>query len=300
MIKIAYDSVYCHPLPEGHRFPMLKYELIPQQLLQQGIIVHENLFSPPEVEEEWILKTHLQEYWQRLKNTELSATEIRRIGFPLSAQLIVREKRIVMGTMQCADFALESGVSLNVAGGTHHAGSNWGEGFCLLNDMAVAANYLLHSKKVRKILVIDLDVHQGNGTAEIFRENDAVFTLSIHGEKNFPFIKEKSNLDVGLPDGTGDDQYLELLTKIIPETIHRFAPDIVFYQSGVDILNSDKLGKLSVTKEGCAARDAFVFCQCKENGLPVAVTMGGGYSERLADIVDAHCETFRLAFDILG
>lgn len=300
MIKIAYDPVFCHPLPEGHRFPMLKYELIPQQLMQHGIIGKEHLFSPPEVDEKWILLTHEEDYWQRLKRHQLSVSEVRRIGFPLTEELILRERRIVMGTMLCSDFAMQHGVSLNVAGGTHHAGSCWGEGFCLLNDIAIAANYLIKNRKVSKVLVVDLDVHQGNGTAEIFRNNDAVFTLSIHGEKNFPFLKEKSNLDIGLPDGIGDESYMALLEKTLPDVIRRYCPDFVFYQSGVDILNSDKLGKLSITKEGCAARDEFVFEQCRKNGLPVAVTMGGGYSERLADIVDAHCATFQKAFEIFG
>jgi acetoin utilization deacetylase AcuC-like enzyme len=186
---IAWDPIYAHPLPEGHRFPMLKYELIPEQLLHEGVITEANLFSPNKVSEEIILLTHDQDYWRQLKTLSLPAKEQRRIGFPLSAQLIDREMRIAQGTIDAARFAFDNGCAFNVAGGTHHAGSNWGEGFCMLNDQAIAANYLLSQKLVSKILIIDLDVHQGNGTAEIFRDERRVFTLSMHGEKNFPFRK---------------------------------------------------------------------------------------------------------------
>lgn len=296
MIKIAWDSIYAHPLPEGHRFPMEKYELIPEQLLHEGIISEENLFKPEEVDEYWITKTHKPAYWKQLKNLSLDKNHIRRIGFPLSHELVTREKIIVQGTIQNTEYALQHGVSLNIAGGTHHAGSDWGEGFCLLNDIAVAANYLLEKKLAKKILIIDLDVHQGNGTAEIFSSNDSVFTLSIHGEKNFPFIKEKSNLDVNLPDGVTDEDYLRVIEKHLPETIDGFKPDFIFYQSGVDILKTDKLGKLSVSMNGCKQRDDFVFELCKKTGSPVAVSMGGGYSEQVKDIVTAHCNTFKSAF----
>ncbi len=300
MIKIAYDSLYCHSLPDGHRFPMQKYELIPLQLLRSGIITEENLFQPDEVEERWISLAHESDYWQRLKAGALSAAEIRRIGFPLSDALVHRERVIANGTLMCTDYALQSGISFNVAGGTHHAGKNWGEGFCLLNDMAIAAHYLLATKKAERIVMIDLDVHQGNGTADIFKNDNRVFTLSIHGEKNFPFIKEKSNLDYGLPDGLSDAAYLAVLEQTIPNVLEAYNPDFVFYQSGVDILETDKLGKIKVSAKGCAERDRFVFACCKAKSLPMVVTMGGGYSERLADIVDAHCETFRIGMEVYG
>jgi acetoin utilization deacetylase AcuC-like enzyme len=193
---------------------------------------------------------------------------------------------------------MENGVAFNVAGGTHHAGSGWCEGFCLLNDQAIAANYLLYRKLASKILIIDLDVHQGNGTAEIFYNTPEVFTLSIHAEKNFPFRKEKSDLDVGLEMGINDEAYLSLLDKVLPKAFHDFEPDFVFYLSGVDVLATDKLGHLNLSKEGCKSRDRKVFELCKANNVPVQVSMGGGYSTRIQDIVDAHCNTYRVASDM--
>src|ERR1700759_4556475 len=211
MLKIAYDPVYAHPLPEGHRFPMLKYELIPAQLLHEGIIGPENLFSPEPLEEDIILCTHDRDYWHQLRHLTLPPKEARRIGFPLSAQLVERETRIAKGTIGGCHFAFEFGIAFNVAGGTHHAGTNWGEGFCLLNDQSIAANYLLNKNLATSILIIDLDVHQGNGTAQIFENNPAVFTFSMHGANNFPFRKESSDVDLALRDGIGNDEYLALL-----------------------------------------------------------------------------------------
>lgn len=192
MLKIAYDPIYIHPLPPNHRFPMSKYDLIPGQLLHEGLINDANLFSPGELREEVILWTHELVYWKQLRDLILSPKEQRRTGFPLSAQLINREMRIAQGTIECCHYAFDYGVAFNVAGGTHHAGTNWGEGFCLLNDQSIAANYLLHNGLATSILIIDLDVHQGNGTAQIFENNPSVFTFSMHGANNFPFRKEKS------------------------------------------------------------------------------------------------------------
>ncbi|HEY8929127.1 MAG TPA: histone deacetylase [Mucilaginibacter sp.] len=298
MLKIAYDIIYAHPLPEGHRFPMLKYELIPGQLLHEGLIRQENLFSPPPCDEETILLTHGKAYWEQLRDLTLPPKEQRRTGFPLSARLIEREIRIAQGTIDGCSYAKEFGVAFNVAGGTHHAGSNWGEGFCLLNDQAIAANYLLYNQLASSILIIDLDVHQGNGTAEIFEHNPKVFTLSMHGANNFPFRKERSDLDLALPDGTGDEEYLTLLKYHLPKIIDHQKPDFIFYLSGVDILASDKLGKMALTKEGCKERDRFVFEQCLVNNIPVQVSMGGGYSPDIKDIVEAHCNTFRIANEL--
>lgn len=297
MLKIAYDPIYIHPLPAGHRFPMLKYELIPQQLLYEGVITSEHLFSPGIVDESCILLSHDAAYWQRLKTLTLDAREIRRTGFALSQTLVDREVCIVQGTIESACFALEYGLSFNIAGGTHHAGSNWGEGFCLLNDQAVAAHYLLHTKQASSILIIDLDVHQGNGTAEIFAHNSQVFTFSLHGERNFPFHKERSDLDVGLDDGTGDEEYLRILRLSLEEAFRRSRPDFVFYLSGVDILSTDKLGRMNLSKEACRYRDELVFEQCASLGLSVQVSMGGGYSPRIGDIVDAHCNTFKVGIN---
>jgi len=298
MLKIACDTIYIHPLPLNHRFPMSKYELIPAQLLHEGLIHPENLFSPGELSEEVILWTHNQNYWEQLRDLTLPPKEQRRTGFPLSAQLIGREKRIAQGTIEGCHYALEYGVAFNVAGGTHHAGANWGEGFCLLNDQAIAANYLLHNGLASSILMIDLDVHQGNGTAQIFENNPAVFTFSMHGANNFPFRKERSDLDVPLADGTGDEEYLNLLTTILPALIDQHRPDFIFYLSGVDVLATDKLGKMMLSKTACKARDVIVFQQCIKNKIPVQVSMGGGYSPDIRDIVDAHCNTFRVANEL--
>ncbi|MHA4895147.1 histone deacetylase family protein [Pedobacter sp. PWIIR3] len=297
MIRIAWDPIYAHPLPDGHRFPMLKYELIPEQLIHEGTFITANFFSPGAVEEDVILMSHQRAYWEQLKNLTLPAKEQRRIGFPLSQQLIDREVRIAKGTIDGALSAKENGIAFNVAGGTHHAGSNWGEGFCMLNDQAIAANYLLANGLAKRILIIDLDVHQGNGTAEIFYNEPKVFTFSMHGEKNFPFRKERSDLDIGLEDGTGDVEFLTKLQGVLAELLkHR--PDFVFYLAGVDVLASDSLGKLGLSKEACKMRDSMVLRFCNDNGLPVQVSMGGGYSPNIRDIVDAHCNTFKVGKDI--
>ena len=298
MLKIAYDPIYAHPLPEGHRFPMLKYELIPEQLLHEGVITSENLFSPEPLDEEIILWTHDKDYWEQLRDLTLPAKEIRRIGFPLSAQLVERETRIAKGTIDGCHFAFQYGIAFNVAGGTHHAGTNWGEGFCLLNDQAIASNYLLNNKLASSILIIDLDVHQGNGTAQIFENEPRVFTFSIHGANNFPYRKEMSDLDIALPDGIGDEEYLDILKRTLPQLIDQQKPDFIFYLSGVDVLKTDKLGKLALSMEACRERDRFVLEQCKNRQISVQVSMGGGYSTDIKDIVEAHCNTYRLAHNM--
>ncbi|MBY0542961.1 MAG: histone deacetylase [Sphingobacteriaceae bacterium] len=298
MLKIAYHSIYAHPLPEGHRFPMLKYELIPAQLLHEGTIEQSNLFEPSLLEESDVITTHDVNYWLQLKNLTLSLREQRRIGFPLSAQLVDRELRIARGTIDGSLFAIKNGVAFNVAGGTHHAGSNWGEGFCMLNDQAIAANYLLNNNLAHRILIIDLDVHQGNGTAEIFLNEQKVFTFSMHGDKNFPFRKEKSDLDIPLDDQTNDEEYLTKLDLLLPQLFKKHQPDFVFYLAGVDVLATDKLGKLALTKDACKQRDQIVFETCLKYQVPIQVSMGGGYSEDIKVIVDAHCNTFRVATNL--
>ena len=307
MLKIAFDPIYKHPLPEGHRFPMLKYELIPEQLLYEGTAKADNFFSPlgnltfDELEilmRPHILGVHKSAYYEQLKNLTIDPKMERRIGFPLSKVLFEREVIIAAGTIQCADFALQYGVAMNIAGGTHHAYSDKGEGFCLLNDVAIASHYLLNSKKASQILVIDLDVHQGNGTAEIFADNPQVFTFSMHGAENYPLKKEKSDLDIALPTYTSDIAYLSALKTTLPALMEQVKPDFLFYVSGVDILESDKLGKLSVSMLGCKERDFFVFETAKKWRIPIVVSMGGGYSPKIIDIVDAHCNTFRLAEEL--
>src|SRR6478735_6660977 len=229
MLKIAFDPIYAHPLPPGHRFPMLKYELIPGQLMHEGIITQANLFSPKAANEKTILLTHDKGYWQQLRDLTLPPKEQRRIGFPLSAQLIEREVRIAQGTIDGCNYAFKYGVAFNVAGGTHHAGTNWGEGFCMLNDQAIAANYLLNNKLATRILIVDLDVHQGNGTAQIFENEPRVFTFSMHGANNFPSRKEVSDLDIPLADGCSDEKFLDILKATVPSIIRQQKPQFIFY-----------------------------------------------------------------------
>jgi acetoin utilization deacetylase AcuC-like enzyme len=295
---IAYHPIYAHPLPEGHRFPMLKYELIPGQLQHEGSVLPEHIFSPSVCPDDVVLFTHDANYFHKLKNLQLSVREERQIGFPQSALLTERELMITQGTIDCCTIALKKGVALNIAGGTHHAYADRGEGFCLLNDFAVAANYLLHNYIAKRILIIDLDVHQGNGTAKIFEHNPSVFTFSMHGAHNYPFRKEKSDLDIGLEDGIKDDAYLSLLDHHLTTIIDTFNPDFAFYLSGVDILESDKFGKLKITMAGCRERDRMVFTALKKYKIPCVVSMGGGYSPDVRVIVEAHCNTFREAISL--
>ncbi len=295
MLKIAYSPIYKYELPQGHRFPMEKYELIPEQLLYEGTVSEANFFHPEALSEELILLTHEAAYWQKLLHLQLSRKEARAIGFPISQRLVHRGRHISQGTIDCAKYAMQYGIAMNVAGGTHHSFTYKGEGFCLLNDIGIAANYLLKEKLAKQILVVDLDVHQGNGTAQIFQNESRVFTFSMHGEKNYPIRKERSDLDIGLPDGTKDDYYLAQLHDTLPKLLEMVQPDFIFYLSGVDILETDKLGRLSMSLQGCKARDRFVLELCKQHHIPVAVSMGGGYSKRVAHIVEAHANTFRLA-----
>lgn len=277
---------------------MSKYEVLPQQLLYEGTIKQENLFAPTPLKEATILQTHEKEYWLKLNTLTLSPQEIRRTGFPLSAELVNREITIMNGTVLCTEFALEHGIAMNIAGGTHHAFTYKGEGFCLLNDIAIAANYLLANNRVKQILVVDLDVHQGNGTAQIFRTDPRVFTFSMHGANNYPLIKESSDLDIGLPDGTNDAFYLKTLDTNLKNLLDKVQPDFIFFQSGVDILETDKLGKLSVSRDGCKQRDRIVLEAAKRNRIPLVASMGGGYSENFRDIIEAHANTYRLAQEI--
>ncbi|MBB6462013.1 histone deacetylase family protein [Flammeovirga kamogawensis] len=298
MLKIAYHERYGHPVEKGHRFPMDKYPLLVEQLIYEGTITNENLFEPLPVSAEFVLATHTEEYWKKLIEQTLSYHEARKIGLPMSEDLILRELIITQGTIDCTKFALQYGVAMNIAGGTHHAYTDHGEGFCILNDFGVAANYLINQKGFSKILIIDLDVHQGNGTAEIFKDNPKVFTFSMHGANNYPMHKEKSDLDIPLNDNTSDSEYLNVLNEQIDELFSSIEPEFVFYLSGVDILKTDKLGKLGLSIQGCKERDEIVFKKCSSYNTPVAVSMGGGYSKSLRFIVEAHANTFRVANNI--
>jgi acetoin utilization deacetylase AcuC-like enzyme len=277
---------------------MEKYSLLPEQLLFEGTVTESNFYIPQPVDEELILTTHEDTYLTRLKNLELTKAEIRAIGFPLSRPLIEREICIAGGSVQAARFAKEFGIGMNVAGGTHHAFFNRGEGFCILNDLAITANYLLKSELARKVVIVDLDVHQGNGTAALFRDNPSVFTFSMHGEKNYPLRKENSDLDLGLADGTDDATYLALLDLHLKRILDLEQPDFILYQSGVDVLETDQLGRLSLSLAGVHARDRLILSAAKYHRIPIMCCMGGGYSKRIRDIVDAHAQVFRLAQDL--
>ena len=295
MLKIAYHPIYKHPLPEGHRFPMLKYELLPQQLIHEGTCTEANFFEPEIPNDKYIVAVHDPEYFYDLLNIMISPKMARKIGFPLSEELVERERIIADGTIKGCEYALKNGIAMNIAGGTHHAYSDHGEAFCMLNDQAIGARYLLNKGLAKKILIVDLDVHQGNGTAEIFQNDESVFTFSMHGASNYPFKKEESDLDIALPKGTNDETYLSILKKELPRLIENIQPDFIFYLCGVDILESDKLGTLGLTLEGCKKRDEFVLSTCHRLKIPVQCSMGGGYSPDIKIIVNAHANTFRIA-----
>jgi len=298
LIPIAFDPIYVLPLPENHRFPMEKYDLLPKQLVHEGTCDPEDFFSPLAVDDQIVKVIHQKEYVDRLKHMKLDISEVRKIGFPISQQLVEREFIIAGGTIEGALKSLESGISFNIAGGTHHAHSSHGEAFCMLNDQAISARYLLDHQHAKKILIIDLDVHQGNGTAEIFKKEERVFTFSMHGKKNYPFKKENSDWDIALDDDTGDEVYLNLLNDTLPRLFERADPDFVFYLSGVDVVDTDRLGRLGLSIEGCKKRDEQVLKFCHKRSLPAQCSMGGGYSKDIKLIIEAHANTFRLAQQI--
>jgi len=298
MLNIAYHPIYQLPLPEGHRFPMEKYDLLPKQLLYEGTCEKEDFFAPEKIPNAIIESVHDTKYLDRLLNLALDPKEVRKIGFPLSQQLIDREIIIAGGTVEGAKRALTDGIAMNIAGGTHHAFSAWGEAFCLLNDQAIAAQFLIDQQLVNRVLIVDLDVHQGNGTAEIFKNNPAVFTFSMHGAKNYPFHKEESDYDLAMEDGTNDTTYLNTLKSALPHLLEKVKPDFIFYLCGVDVVATDKLGRLGMSIAGCKARDAFVLESCKSLDIPVQCSMGGGYSKDIKIILEAHANTFRIAKEI--
>ena len=298
MLKIAYHPIYCHPLPKGHRFPMEKYELLPQQLLYEGTCNNTNFFEPGFPNDKDIFAVHEPEYYYDLLNITLNQRAARKIGFPLSEVLIERERVIADGTIKASEFALKHGIAMNIAGGTHHAYTNRGEAFCMLNDQAIGARYIQTKGLAEKILIVDLDVHQGNGTAEIFKNDTSVFTFSMHGKNNYPFKKEQSDLDISLENDTDDHVYLSILKETLPKLIAEQQPDFIYYLCGVDVITSDKLGKLGLTIKGCRNRDRFVLEECKAHEIPVMCSMGGGYSPDIKTIIEAHANTFRLAQEI--
>ena len=281
----------------GHRFPMAKYELLAGQLQHEGLVETTHWLTPTPIECAAVFDAHDADYIDQLEKGLWSRKEELRSGFPWSLQLIEREKIIMEGTRQCAQWAAQGHVALNIAGGTHHACRGHAEGFCLLNDLAISA-YDLISAGLERILIIDLDVHQGNGTAHITGMDSRIFTFSMHGAKNYPMKKPPGSLDISLPDGTKDRPYLRALKEALDHILPTFDPQVALYQCGVDVLESDKLGRLSMSLDGCAERDALVLMACQQHGIGVACAMGGGYSEDTQTIVKAHMNTFRTAREI--
>lgn len=296
-MKVCYSDRYLVPLIPTHPFPMQKYRLVRNRLLEEGSITHWHLTEPGLAADEDILLVHTRDYWFRCKRGELTAAEIRRIGFPWSVGLVHRSQASVQGTLIAAKNALRDGVASNLAGGTHHAFPDHGEGYCVLNDIAIATRVLQRDGLAKRIAIIDCDVHQGNGTAAIFQGDESVFTFSMHGEKNFPLRKEQSTVDVNLRDGIGDDEYLKLLEQCVPSILHEFKPDFVFYQAGVDPHERDRLGKLKLTHEGLRHRDEFVIGACCQAHIPIVTTMGGGYGKSINETVEGHCNTVRVALN---
>jgi len=295
-MKCFYADHFVLPLPDGHRFPMPKYARLRERLLIEGIIRPEDFLSPPSVSDEDILRCHTADYYERAKTGQLSEAELRRIGFPWTPQMIERSRRSSGATLAAARVALDGdGFAANLAGGTHHACRDHGEGFCVFNDATITARALQAEGRVKRVVVIDCDVHQGNGTADITQGDSTIFTFSIHGEKNFPFRKVPGDLDIGLPDGTTDDLYLELVYEGTRRAIMMSSPDLAIYIAGADPFEGDRLGKLKITKRGLIERDKIVFDLCEGAGLPVAIAMGGGYAPEIEDIVDIHLQTIRQA-----
>jgi acetoin utilization deacetylase AcuC-like enzyme len=295
-MKAFYADHFVLPLPEGHRFPMRKYSMLRQRVLDEGIIAPHDLLVPDAATDEQILRCHDRAYLQKVVSGTLTSAEIRRIGFPWSPQMVERSRRASGATLAAARVALNGdGIAVNLAGGTHHACRDHGEGYCVFNDTAIAARAMQAEGLARRVVIIDTDVHQGNGTADIVRDDPTIFAFSIHGEKNFPFRKIPGDLDIGLPDGTGDEPYLELVEEGTHRAILSANPDFAIFVSGADPFVGDRLGKLSITKAGLAERDRLVLDACYAAGLPLAIAMGGGYAHNVEDIVDIHAQTVRIA-----
>ncbi len=296
-MDVFYHDLFTFPLPEGHRFPIQKYVLLRKRLVDEGVISEEELHVPQGASDDQLLLVHDPSYIEKLKNGGLTTREIRRMGFPWSRGLLERSRRSVGSTIAACRSALDKGVAVNLAGGTHHAFPGQGQGFCVFNDAAVAARVMQSEHRVQRVLIVDCDVHQGNGTAAIFQDDPSVFTFSIHGEKNFPFHKETSDLDLSLPDGAGDDLYLRQLQEGLAQAVERAQADLVIYLAGADPHHGDRLGRLSLSKTGLADRDRIVMEAGLQASLPVAVVMSGGYGKDVDDTVEIHFQTVRVALE---
>jgi acetoin utilization deacetylase AcuC-like enzyme len=298
-VKVFYSDHFVLPLPEGHRFPMKKYSMLRERVERSGICENGELRAPHAVTDEEILRAHNPGYLEKVVAGTLTDKEMRRIGFPWSQRMVERSRRASGGTLDAARIALSEGIATNLAGGTHHAFADRGEGFCVLNDSAIAARALLAEGLVEKVVVLDTDVHQGNGTAAIVRGDARVFTFSIHGAKNYPFHKEESDLDAPLPDGASDDAFLLSLEERLERVLDLEDWNLAIFLAGADPFEGDKLGRLRVTKSGLAERDRMVLEGCRDRDIPVAVTMAGGYAREVEDTVDIHFQTVKRASDVL-
>lgn len=298
-MKVYYCHQFVLPLPSGHRFPMDKYRLLYERVRQSNDGQFE-LVIPEAADELKLALAHDAGYVRRVFRGELSAHEIRELGFPWSAGLVERSRRSCGATIAACRAALAEGAAASLAGGTHHAHHDRPQGYCVFNDTAIAGRLMQREGKVQRVLIADCDVHQGNGTAAILRGDPSIFTLSIHGDANFPKRKEQSDLDIALPDGTGDEAYLDALQRGLREALERGRPDLMIYIAGADPYEKDRYGRLKLSKEGLAARDAFVYQACEQHGLPVAITMGGGYAPSIDDIVDIHYRSIALATELLA
>lgn len=299
MTAIAYSDKYIYDLPEGHRFPIRKYRMIMERLLSDQLAGPENIYDPGLAGEE-ILLAHDPSYYSRVLNAELTPTEIRALGIPLHEASLARALNSVAGTIKAAEHAIRDRLGITIGGGYHHAYADHGEGFCIFNDLAITARYLIRQGSLHKVLIIDLDVHQGNGTASILKEDQSIFTFSMHGAKNYPLKKEQSDLDIELPDGAGDRQYLQTLERGVHQVMDKFHPDLILYQAGVDVLETDQLGRLALSLQGCQERDALVSRLADRLNIPLVITLGGGYSRNVYAVVDAHVNTIRTALERLS
>ena len=298
-MKVFYSDQFVLPLPEGHRFPMKKYSMLRERVERDGICRPGELRVPPPVTDDDILRAHEGAYLKKVVSGKLTDKEMRRIGFPWSERMVERSRRASGGTLGACRAALDEGLAANLAGGTHHAFADRGEGFCVFNDSAIAPRALRVEGHVNRVVVLDTDVQQGNGTAAIVRGDPNVFTFSIHGAKNYPFHKEESDLDVPLPDGADDEAFLAALSEALERVLDSARWDLAIFLAGADPFEDDKLGRLCVTKEGLAERDRMVLQGCRERGVPVALTMAGGYAKRVEDTVDIHFQTIDRAASML-
>ncbi|MBZ0201780.1 MAG: histone deacetylase [Ignavibacteria bacterium] len=296
-MRVYYSDHYTVPLPEGHKFPMEKYRMVRERLIADKVLLDEELFEPELPGREIITLAHTPEYYNRFAEGTLGGAAIRKIGLPWSKELFHRSLASVGGAIGSALEALEHGIGGNLAGGTHHASSSHGEGFCVFNDFAVVILHLIKRGMIHRAAIIDLDVHQGNGNSAILGANPDVFIFSIHGLGNYPLVKVPSTVDIELPDGTGDAEYLSLLKENLP-VIFEWKPDIVLYQAGVDPLKDDSLGRLALSHTGLMERDRIVLAECKDRGIPVSLALGGGYSKPIDHSVEAYVNTYKTAKDI--